>query len=57
MSRKSIEEPVVEIVKAKDTPFIKLIIDAAYSKYIERIGKSPAAMNVQYDKLVETQTV
>jgi GNAT superfamily N-acetyltransferase len=55
ISRKSLEEPVVEIAKAKDVPSIKLITDAAYSKYIKVLGMLPAAMKVQYDKIVEMQ--
>ena len=57
IARKSLEEPVVEIAKANDAPIIKRIVDAAYSKYIERLGMLPAAMKVQYDRLVETQKV
>ncbi|KAI9767975.1 MAG: hypothetical protein M1840_005287 [Geoglossum simile] len=60
IARGSFEEPmvvVVEIAKAKDAPTIKLITDAAYSKYIEPLGMLPAAMKVQYDTLVETQKV
>jgi GNAT superfamily N-acetyltransferase len=48
---------VVETAKAEDVPAIKLMIDAAYSKYIERFGKLPAAMTADYDKLVETQSL
>jgi len=52
-----VENLVVETAKAKDVPAIKPMIDAAYSKYIERLGKLPAAMTADYDKLVETQNV
>ncbi|KAI9787514.1 MAG: hypothetical protein M1839_000044 [Geoglossum umbratile] len=54
---KSSEEPAVEIAKAQDVPAIKRITDAAYSKYIEVLGTLPAAMKVQYDKIVEKQQV
>ena len=57
IARKSFEESVVEIAKAKDVPSIKLITDAAYSKYIEVMGMLPAAMKVQYDEIVEMQMV
>ncbi len=48
---------VVETAKAEDVPAIKPMVDAAYSKYIERLGKLPAAMTADYDKLVETQSL
>ena len=51
------EKLVVERAKAEDVFAIKLMVDAAYSKYIERLGKLPAAMNSDYDKLLETQNV
>jgi len=51
------ESSVVEIAKAEDVRAIKPMVDAAYSKYIERIGKLPAAMTADYDKLVETRNV
>ncbi len=52
-----VENLVLETAKAEDVPAIKLMIDAAYSKYIERSGKLPAAMTANYDKLVETQSL
>jgi len=52
-----VENLVVEIAKAEDIPAIKPMIDAAYSKYIERLGKLPAAMTADYDKLVESQSL
>ena len=54
---KPVEKLVVERAKAEDVPVIKPMVDAAYSKYIERLGKLPAAMNSDYDKLLETQNV
>jgi GNAT superfamily N-acetyltransferase len=51
------EEPVIEIAKVQDAPAIKVIVDAAYSKYIELMGMIPAAMRVKYDKLIETREV
>jgi len=51
------ESSVVEIAKAEDVRAIKRMVNAAYSKYIERIGKLPAAMTADYDKLVETRNV
>jgi len=52
-----VENLVVETAKAEDVPAIKPMIDAAYSKYIERLGKLPAAMTAEYDKLVEAENV
>jgi len=51
------EHLVVEAAKAEDLPAIKPMVDAAYSKYIGRLGKLPAAMRANYDKLVETQSL
>ena len=48
---------VVETAKAEDVPAIKLMVDAAYSKYIGRLGKLPAAMTADYNRLVETQSL
>ena len=52
-----VENLVVETAKAEDVSAIKPMIDAAYSKYIERFGKLPAAMTADCDKLVETQSL
>jgi ribosomal protein S18 acetylase RimI-like enzyme len=48
---------VVEVAKAEDVPAIKPMVDAAYSKYIERLGQLPAAMTADYVKLAETQNL
>ena len=52
-----VEGLVVEIAKARDVPAIKPMVDAAYSKYIERLGKLPAAMTADYGKLAETRSL
>ena len=57
LAGKPVEKLVVERAKAEDVPAIKPMVDAAYSKYIERLGKLPAAMNSDYEELVETQNV
>ncbi len=57
LASKPVEKPVVERAKAEDAPVIRQMVDDAYSKYIERLGKLPAAMNSDYDKLIETQNV
>jgi N-acetylglutamate synthase-like GNAT family acetyltransferase len=40
-----------------DIPTIKAIIDAAYFKYIERIGKPPAPMSENWAEVIQTQDV
>jgi len=47
------ESLLVETAKAEDVAAIRAMVDAAYSKYTERLGKLPAAMTADYDKLVE----
>jgi ribosomal protein S18 acetylase RimI-like enzyme len=42
---------------AEDVPVIKPMVDAAYSMYIERLGKLPAPMTSDYSQLVATQDV
>ncbi|KPM36564.1 hypothetical protein AK830_g9982 [Neonectria ditissima] len=49
----------VHITRAKpeDIPAIKTIVDDAYSKYIERIGKPPAPMTTDYNELLNTHDI
>lgn len=49
----------VSIVRAKveDAPAIKSMVVAAYSKYIERIGKPPAPMLTDYEEVIKTEDV
>lgn len=56
-AREPVEAILVETARAEDVATIKPMVDAAYSKYIERLGKLPAAMTEDYDKLVETRSV
>ncbi|KAJ5817500.1 hypothetical protein N7447_007508 [Penicillium robsamsonii] len=42
---------------AKEIPAIKAMIDSAYSKYIERIGKQPAPMTQDWDEVILTHEV
>lgn len=51
------EVVVVERATSADVPAIKPMVDAAYSPYIERLGKLPAAMTADYRKLIETRDV
>lgn len=41
----------------KDVPAIQLIVIAAYTKYIERIGKPPAPMTTDYEEVLRTHDV
>ncbi|CRL27714.1 Acyl-CoA N-acyltransferase [Penicillium camemberti] len=41
----------------EDIPAIKSMINAAYSKYIERIGKPPAPMTEDWDQVIRTHEV
>lgn len=47
------------IVKAKedDIPVIKQMVNSAYSKYVERIGRPPAPMNSDWNALMGTRDV
>lgn len=55
--RKPILDPTICLALQEDAPLIKAIINAAYSKYIERIGRPPAPMTAAYSRLVETRNV
>ncbi|KAF8216769.1 acyl-CoA N-acyltransferase [Mycena galopus ATCC 62051] len=46
----------IEKAQASDVPAIRAMVIAAYSKYIERIGKPPAPMTADYDALVRDET-
>ncbi|KAJ5902227.1 hypothetical protein N7495_002755 [Penicillium taxi] len=41
----------------EDVPIIRSMVDAAFSKYIERIGKSPAPMLADYNEVIQTHPV
>lgn len=43
--------------KAEDIPAIKNIVNKAYAKYIERIGKPPAPMTADYTELLVSHNV
>jgi GNAT superfamily N-acetyltransferase len=47
----------VERAKAVDVPYIKSMVVAAFSKYIDRLGHPPGPMNADYNQLVESQTL
>ncbi|KAJ5782339.1 Acyl-CoA N-acyltransferase [Penicillium paradoxum] len=41
----------------EDIPTIKAMVDAAYSKYIERIGKRPAPMTADWAEMMKHYTI
>ncbi|KAJ3533293.1 hypothetical protein NM208_g8049 [Fusarium decemcellulare] len=43
--------------KTEDIPAIKSIVNSAYTKYIERIGKPPAPMLADYNELLQSRDV
>ena len=48
----SVEGLGLKRAETEDVPAIKTMVDAAYSKYIERIGKPPAPMAADYYQLL-----
>ncbi|KZL68535.1 acetyltransferase protein [Colletotrichum incanum] len=53
----SIEGHSLSRANSDDVPAIQTMIRAAYSKYIDRIGKEPAPMKADYNELIKTQLV
>ncbi|KAJ5634057.1 acetyltransferase protein [Penicillium herquei] len=49
--------PGLTIVRAspEHVPAIRAMVDAAFTKYIERIGKPPAPMIADYDTVIQTR--
>ncbi|KAJ5628142.1 acetyltransferase [Penicillium lividum] len=45
---------VIQRATAEDIPSIKSMVNSAYSKYIERIGKPPAPMSANYEEIMKT---
>ncbi|KND86768.1 hypothetical protein TOPH_08610, partial [Tolypocladium ophioglossoides CBS 100239] len=52
--RSQIKGTTLARAKAEDVPDIKKMVTAAYSKYVERMGKPPAPMVADYDQLLQT---
>ncbi|KAK7417423.1 hypothetical protein QQX98_004542 [Neonectria punicea] len=50
-------DATISRAKPEDIPAIKVIVDEAYSKYIERIGKPPAPMTTNYNELLNTHDI
>ncbi|CAG9977709.1 unnamed protein product [Clonostachys byssicola] len=47
----------IERATSDDVPAIKAMVQSAYTKYIERIGKEPAPMTADYSKLLNTHDI
>lgn len=50
-------EPTISKATPEDAPAITAMVNAAYSKYIERIGKPPAPMTTDYNDIILTHDV
>lgn len=48
---------MVRRASEQDLPAIKELVDAAYTKYVERIGRPPAPMTQDYGQLLGTSRV
>ena len=46
------KEPIIRAAVASDSDSMKACVEAAYSRYIERIGKPPAPMLDDYADIV-----
>lgn len=42
---------------AEDVPAVRAVVDAAYSRHIQRIGRKPMPMDADYDALVAAKRV
>lgn len=47
--------PIISKATIEDVPQIKSMVDAAFSKYIDRIGKPPGPMTADYGHIVTSQ--
>ena len=50
-------ETILRRASEDDLPAIKELVDAAYTKYVERIGRPPAPMVQDYGQLLTTSRV
>jgi ribosomal protein S18 acetylase RimI-like enzyme len=48
---------VVRPATTADLPAIKALVDASYTKYVERIGREPAPMTADYGALLGTSRI
>lgn len=49
--------PLITKAKSENIPAIRAMVNAAYTKYIDRIGKRPAPMNADYDELMQDHEI
>lgn len=47
----------LERARTENIPIIKEMVNSAYSKYVERIGRPPAPMTADYNQLLTTHDV
>ncbi|KAL7801667.1 acyl-CoA N-acyltransferase [Trichoderma afarasin] len=58
LSQKALQNGLsIRRATTEDVPFIQAIVNASYSKYIERIGKPPAPMVADYNELLNTRDI
>ncbi|KAL6805555.1 acyl-CoA N-acyltransferase [Trichoderma sp. SZMC 28012] len=58
LSQKALQNGLsIRRATAEDVPYIQAIVNASYSKYIERIGKPPAPMVADYNELLSTRDI
>jgi GNAT superfamily N-acetyltransferase len=50
-----IGDGIVESAKNEDVPYIRSMIVAAFSKYIDRLGHPPGPMTADYNRLIELE--
>lgn len=55
--RASVQGLTLRRAALQDVPAIQSIVIAAYTKYIERIGKPPAPMTTDYNEVLKTREV
>lgn len=48
-------EPFIRPAVASDVPAIRELVDAAYRHYVVRMGRTPAPMAADYDRLVREE--
>jgi ribosomal protein S18 acetylase RimI-like enzyme len=46
------ERAVIRLAKAADAPAVRMLVDAAYSHYVERLGKRPGPMLDDYERRI-----
>ncbi|PTB69526.1 acyl-CoA N-acyltransferase [Trichoderma citrinoviride] len=58
LSEKAVNDGLtIRRAKSDDIPLLQAIVNASYSKYIDRIGKPPAPMLADYAQLLTTRDI